>query len=63
MAAGVTMWPCVRAMGVLYTYAMRSHHLIGLWECVARVPRSSIFLLVHYCFSEARAYGPILPPG
>ena len=47
MATGGTVWPCVRAVGVLCMCAMRGDHLVGLWERVARVPRSSIFLLVH----------------
>ena len=49
MATDAAVRPCVRVMGVVYTCAVHGHHLAGSWERVARVPRSSIFLLVHYC--------------
>ena len=50
MATDAAVRPCVRVMGVLHsTCALRGHHLAGSWERVARVPRSPIFLLVHYC--------------
>ena len=49
MAACAKVRPCVCAVGMLYTCAVRDDHPAGLWERVARVPRSSIFLLVHYC--------------
>ena len=49
MATRAKVRPCVRAVGVIYTCVVRDDHLAGLWERVARVQRSSIFLLVHYC--------------
>ena len=48
VAIGATARPRVCAIGVLGTCAVRGDHLAGLRERVARVPRSSIFLLVHY---------------
>ena len=43
MATGAAVRPCVRAVGVLYAYVVRCHHMARLWECVPRVPRSVDF--------------------
>jgi len=36
MATGAAVRPCVRAVGVLYAYVVRCHHMARLWECVPR---------------------------